>query len=776
MRMAALGFLFGTALLQQMAGLPAWQWSLLLLLAVPLGVKYRHVRGPAFAVAGFLWASAMGHWMLQGGLDAALDGRDVVMEGRIASLPEIDAEQVRFHFSPAHLQLDGEAVASPGKILISWYNNAPPLRVGEHWRLRVRLKRPYGFMNPGGFDYEGWLFSQGIRAKGYVRKAEGQDAATQNLRLDEGDNGAYMVDRLRQSLRDAMNLALSGRELGGLVTALAVGDRQGISDRQWNVLMRTGTNHLMAISGLHVGLVAGLAFFLGRWLWSRRAYAAMRWPAPKAGALAALMAATVYALLAGFSVPTQRALVMIAVAMLAVLAQKRIRPGSVLALALLLVLAWDPLAVLAPGFWLSFGAVAVILLGMSGRIGLPGFWWKWGRVQWLVAIGLLPLMLWLFQKASVVAPVANLIAVPWVSLVTVPLTLLGALLVTPLPLLGKAMLVLAAWSLDAVWIVLAWLGDLSFAQWSQPAPPLWAIFAAVIGVVWWLLPRGWPARWLGAVWLLPLILVRPQLLPEAQADFTLLDVGQGLAAVVETRGHVLVFDTGPRFRSGFNTGAAVLAPFLRARGISRVDLLVVSHGDNDHRGGVGGLLAEFPVTRVLSSVPELLDGVNAEPCVAGETWQWDGVRIAMLHPGREAFAGDAKENNRSCVLRVDAGEGGALLTGDIEREAERYLVDTFPASLPADVLVVPHHGSLTSSSEAFIDTVAPGVALFPVGYANRYGFPKPAVVARYDERGITRLDSARHGAIRFRLGAEPAVQLAETYRQASARYWTSLAR
>ena len=622
MRMAALGFLFGIALLQQMAGLPAWQWSLLLLLAVPLGMRYRHIRGPTFVVAGFLWASAAGHWLLGNDWNPDLEGRDVVMEGTIASLPAMDTEQVRFHFSPTRLWLDGQTVESPGKTLISWYSPAPPLRVGEHWRLRVRLKRPHGFMNPGGFDYEGWLFSQGIRAKGYVRKAEGPDAATQNLRLDAGEPGAYLVDRLRQSLRDDMNAALSERELGGLVTALAIGDMQGVPTGQWDVLMRTGTNHLMSISGLHVGLVSGLAFFLMRWLWSRGARVALRWPAPKAGAVAAMVAATVYSLLAGFSVPTQRTLVMIAVVMLAVIVQKRIRPGSLLALALLLVLAYDPLAVLAPGFWLSFGAVAVILLGMSGRVGTPNLWWRWGRVQWLVTLGLLPFLLWMFQKASVVSPLANLIAVPWVSFVTVPLTLLGALLVMPLPLLGKALLILAAWSLDAVWVVLAWLSEWDFAQWSQPAPPLWAIFAAVIGVIWWLLPRGWPARWLGAVWLLPLFLVRPQLLPEGQADFTLLDVGQGLAAVVETRSHVLVFDTGPRFRSGFNTGEAVLAPFLRARGISRVDLLVVSHGDNDHRGGVDGLLAEFPVTRVLSSVPELLEGVDASPCVAGETWQW----------------------------------------------------------------------------------------------------------------------------------------------------------
>jgi competence protein ComEC len=784
MRMAALGFFIGSWWLQRLAHLPPWQWSLLLPVLLVLAVRYGRWRLPVFIAVGFLWAAAVGHWMLTGALDSDLEGKDVVVEGTIASLPETDQAHSRFQFQPQGLWLDGKAKTPPGRLLLSWYGKVPPLRVGEVWRLQVRLKRPHGFMNPGGFDYEAWLFRQGIRAKGYVRSGRG--AAGQNRRL-QAAQGRHPIDGLRQWLRAQLATVLADRPQRGLVTALAIGDRQDISRAQWTVLTRTGTNHLMAISGLHIGLVAGLAFFLGRWLWSRRPRAALRWPAPKAGAVLALLAATAYALLAGLSVPTQRALVMVAVVMLGLLLQRRLRPSTLLATALLVVLMADPLAVLAPGFWLSFAAVTVILLGMGGRVGQPGLlgmgervgrpglWWRWGRVQWLVALGLLPLLLWLFQKASLVSPLANLVAVPWVSLVTVPLTLTGTLLLPLLPFLAKGLLVLSSESLDLLWGLLAWLSHFDLAQWHQTLPPAWAVVCAVMGAGWLLTPRGLPARWLGVVWLLPLFVARPAPLAAGEAEFTLLDVGQGLAAVVQTRSHVVVFDTGPRFRSGFNTGEAVVAPFLRARGIGRVDLLVVSHGDNDHRGGVPGLVAEMPVTHMESSVPQLLSAFAAAPCVAGEHWQWDGVRFAMLHPGRRHFRGDGKGNNRSCVLRVDAGDDSVLLSGDIERGAERYLVNTMPAALDADVLVVPHHGSRTSSSAGFVTAVAPRFALFPVGYRNRYGFPKPQIVARYRRHGARLLDTARHGAIDLHLGGATGVHLDETYRQAAAHYWTARA-
>ena len=771
MRAAAPGFLAGTWMLQQQAVLPDWRWALLLPLLALLYWRLPSLRGApgrvlVFALAGFLWATLVGHAQSTGELDPALEGRDVVVDGAIVSLPDQRGDRSRFRFHVNELWLDDEPLSPPGTLLLSWYRGAPPLRVGEGWRLRLRLKRPNGFMNPGGFDYEGWLFREGVRAKGYVRKARSDD---ENRRLSP-PRGHY-IDRLRQHLRDGIRSALAGQPQAALVAALAVGDRSAISDGQWDTLIRTGTNHLLAISGLHVGLVAGLAFFLVRWLWSRSARASLRWPAPKAGALAALLAAGAYAALAGFAVPTQRALVMVAVVMLAVILQRQVRPSSLLALALLVVLVIDPLAVLAPGFWLSFAAVAAILLGMSGRLGGTRGWRGWGRVQWVVALGLLPLLILLFQRASVVAPLANLLAVPWVSFFTVPLTLLGSVAWLVFPLLGEGLLTLAAWSLSALWWLLEGLGEWPFAQWSPALPPLWAVGCALPGVALLLLPRGLPGRWLGLVWLLPLWLARPAPLPVGEAEFTLLDVGQGLAAVVRTRGHALVFDTGPRFPSGFNTGEAVIAPFLRAQGVTRLDALIVSHGDNDHIGGAPALAAEFPPRRVLSSVPERLAALGAQPCRGDTAWTWDGVRFELLHPGPDYRGGGRAGNNRSCVLRVSAGGDAVLIPGDIERPAEDHLLATRPEDLAAEVLVVPHHGSRTSSGEAFIAAVSPRFALFPVGYRNRYGFPRADVLERYRAREVRLLDSARHGAIRFRLGGEGELRLLETWRQAARRYW-----
>ncbi len=770
MRAAAPGFLAGTWMLQQLASLPDWRWSLLLPLVALLGWRTSLLR-PAwgrvvvFAVLGFLCASAVGHALSRGGLDPRLEGRDVRVEGTIVSLPDTRGDRSRFHFRAERLWLEDTPFPPPGKLLLSWYRDAPPLRAGERWRLRLRLKRPNGFMNPGGFDYEGWLFAQGIRATGYVRKAQAGD---ENVRLSPASG--RQIDRLRQHLRDGIRASLAGHPQTALVTALAVGDRTAMEEAQWDLLIRTGTNHLLAISGLHVGLVAGMVFFLMRWLWSRSAAACLRWPAPKAGALAALLAAGVYAALAGFAVPTQRALVMVAVVMVALIVQRQTRPSSLLAMALLVVLVIDPLAVLAPGFWLSFAAVAAILLGVSGRVGAARGWRSWGRVQWVVALGLLPLLILLFQRASLVAPLANLLAVPWVSLLTVPLTLLGSLLWLLFPVLGGWLLSAAAWSLSALWWLLEWLGAWSLAQWTQPAPPAWAVASALVGVVLLILPRGFPARWLGGVWLLPLLLARPAMLPHGEAEFTLLDVGQGLAAVVRTRHHTLVFDTGPRFPSGFNTGEAVLAPFLRERGVVRLDRLIVSHGDNDHLGGARALAAEFPPVLVTSSVPQRLVELGAQACRGGERWRWDGVAFEILHPAPDYAVRGRSGNNRSCVLRVAAGGAAVLLPGDIERPAEHHLLSSRPGSLRAEVLVAPHHGSRTSSSAAFIDAVAPRYVLFPVGYRNRYGFPKDDVVARYRTRGVEVLDSARHGAIRFRLTPAGA-QLRDTWRQSARRYW-----
>lgn len=763
MRLAAIAFLAGIVVFQQLPDVPDGRWAGLLLLSLPLSFLVAPLKIPLWMVNGFLIALLQAHSLLATELASEWQGQNLLVEGVIESLPEQRQYGQRFLFRITDVITPPlQAAEVPRRVRLNWYRSDQPLEVGQAWQLLLRLKQPHGFMNPGGFDYEGWLFRQGIRATGYVRHSD------DNRYLGRENSPAYALHRLRASLAAKIDQALAQDRFQGMVKALAIGLREDISAPQWDVLVKTGTNHLMAISGLHIGLVAGLAFFLWRWVWARSAYLLRYWPAPKAGALAAIVAALVYAAMAGFSIPTQRALVMVVVFMLALIFQRYRPPLDGLLLALLVVLALDPLAVMDAGFWLSFAAVAVILFGLGGRLGTRGAWWKWGRVHVLIAIGLLPLTLLLFQKASLISPLANFIAVPVISLLVVPLVLLGTLTLSVLPALGQGLLYLAEGCLTLIWPVLEGLAALPAAQIYHAFVAPWVILPAVLGTLWLLAPRGWPARWLGGVWLAAAFCL-PHARPEpGEAHFTLLDVGQGLAAVVETRHRTLVFDTGPRFSASFDTGAAVVLPYLISRGVERVDTLMVSHGDNDHIGGARSLIKGIPVANILTSVPGQLSDVGARGCHAGQSWRWDGVRFDILHPGR-AFRGD--ENNGSCVLKVSTQGGAVLLTGDIEKRAEILLLAEQAANLRADVLVVPHHGSKTSSLPRFIRAVGPRWALFPVGYRNRFKLPHAAIVARYDTVGAEVMASGLEGAISLRLGRE-AISPPQSYRRLNRHYWT----
>lgn len=759
-----IAFLLGILFLQQAAELPSWPWlvGLFLVFLFLLAGLRRHSAFEVLAAAsfGFLWAACLGHWSLNPGLDPGLEGKEVRLSGVIVSLPRQEARRVRFIFAPDVGTLAGEVVKLPEKVHLSWYNDYPKgLAPGQRWQLLVKLKRPWGMMNPGGFDYEGWLFQHGIRATGYVRGSQ------QNLLLSDSP-WSVPLQRFRAGVHQRLAEALGDHPARGIIIALAMGERDAINDSQWAVLLASGTNHLVAISGLHVGLVAGLVFLLVRLIWRRCPGCCLYLAAPKAAALASLLAGVSYAALAGFSIPTQRAMLMLAIVLGAMLWQRPLAPWRSLLLAFWLVLLWQPMAVLAAGFWLSFAAVALILFGMGGRLGSSGLWWKWGRVQWLVGIGLMPLLLLFFQQGSLSAPLANLIAVPLVSFLIVPMTLLGTAL---LPCWGSGGEMLLNGAADLV-------------QWSWPAlegltrhiplllspAPSWALLPALLGVVWMLLPRGWPLRSLGMVLLFPVLLVRPAAPDAGTAEFTLLDVGQGLAAVVQTHRHTLVFDTGPGFPSGFDTGKAVLLPFLRKRGIDQVDILIVSHGDNDHIGGARSLTEGLAVSRLLTSVPEKISWIGSEACRRGESWWWDGVYFALLHPPERPFA--RRGNDNSCVLKVTAGGQSVLLTGDIEVRAEQELL-AGGDGLSAQLLVAPHHGSKTSSTEAFIAAVRPQWVLYPVGYRNRYGFPRQLIVDRYRRAGVQELISYRTGAVSLTLGGDRLEPLA--WRESARRYWHS---
>jgi competence protein ComEC len=757
MRLGTIAFLLGILAVQQLTSLPATGW--LLLLPLCLGLAYflpRLWRLPLFFIAGSLWAILFANHLLESRLDPGLEGKDLLIEGRVISLPQENQRGRRFDFD-THIQ--GKAY----RLRLNDYQFRSELPgTGEGWRLRVKLKLPHGFFNPGGFDYERYLFRQGISATGYIKR----DDINQKLSAPDIH---HTVLSWRSEISSRIDTALHGDEQAGLLRALAVGDRRGIDVAHWQVLRRTGTSHLMAISGLHIGLVAGLVFALVRFLVSLSPTRFLLYtPAVMPAAIAAMLAAAGYAMLAGFSIPTQRAFIMVSLVMLGILFRRSYMSSSVLALALLVILLYDPLAVLDAGFWLSFGAVAVIMYVLTGRVGQVSRLWQWGQVQWFIALGMLPLMLVIFQQLSLVAPFANLIAVPWVSIITVPTTLLATICIPLHAGLADVLLQTSAWSLAELWSVLEPLSSSDYATWYAHVPQAWTLLPALVAVMWLLLPRGWPARWVGGVCLLPMLLLpRPAPLAD-EVWFHLLDVGQGLAAVVRTRDQVLVYDTGPWFSESFDAGRAVIVPFLRSQGINVIDMLVVSHGDNDHRGGANSLISEMPVRRLLSgAAPRRWQHAKAEPCLAGQSWYWGEAQFEVLYPFDSSRR---RSNNRSCVIRLSLGNTHILLPGDIEASAEAQLLERDRERLPADLLVVPHHGSKTSSTEAFIKAIEPELALFATGYRNRYRFPNPSVLQRYRNLHAQSLNTAHTGAITVKIDARGAQQ-PQKWREQSGRYW-----
>ena len=534
------------------------------------------------------------------------------------------------------------------------------------------------------------------------------------------------------------------------------------------MFLRTGVNHLMSISGLHITMLAGLAYGVIYALWRRSERLTLRLPARKAATLVGVTVALLYALIAGFSVPSQRTVYMLLVVALALWSGRNVAMSRVLACALLVVVIKDPWAVLAPGFWLSFGAVAVIAYALSGRISRPHWLREAIHTQWAVTLGLIPLLLVMFQQVSIISPLANAFAIPLISLVVVPLTLLGSLL----PLDWS--LQLAQSVMSACMVCLQWLAALPLSTWQQQAPPDWTLPLAILGVLWILLPKGFPMRWLGLTALMPMFLLQPPHPQYGAMQIAALDVGQGLAVVIRTASHTLLYDTGPRYSAQSDSGSRIVVPYLRGEGVSHLDGLVVSHNDSDHSGGMASVLAQIPVGWVASSLPEdnpELALVKHMPCYAGQAWVWDGVRFEILHPDFASYQ-DAgiKDNNRSCVVRVASRFGSLLLTGDIERMAEDQLLATVPTKLAADILIVPHHGSKTSSSEAFIAAVAPRMAIFTVGYRNRFGHPKPLVLDRYVQNGSQIYRSDRDGALLLDFAASHSIAITR-WRVQAHRYW-----
>lgn len=780
MRCAILAFVAGAALLQMQPALPSAA-TMLACAGAALAVLL-FARGAARAVAcgalfGFCWAALLAHAALAPRLDPADEGRDIHVTGTIDSLPNRFEQGVRFN-----LAVESASAKLPPRIALAWYTGyrdtvqpVADVQPGERWDLTVRLQRPHGNANPYGFDYEVWLLEQGLRATGYVR-SEG----ARNRRLDGFVFSARnVVERSRAALRSRILRALPEHEYAGVIVALVVGDQRAIGQSDWTVFNRTGISHLISISGLHITMVAGMFSLAASALWRRSFHTRLQLPlllpAQKVAALTGATVALLYVLLAGFGVPAQRTLYMLTVVAAALWFGRITNVSHVLCAALGMVVLLDPWAVLGPGFWLSFGAVAVILYATVGRAGMRADGWQdalrlGAHTQYAVTIGLVPLTLLLFAQVSIVSPLANALAIPLVSFIVTPLALAGSLAPEPLAdlLLGAAHL-----GVELLAGFLKWLGAQRFAVWSAPAPH-WLVFGwAVFGTLWMLAPRGWPQRWLGLSAWIPLLAGQPTSPEPGRIDVTAFDVGQGSALLVETSGHRLLVDTGPTYSPQANGANRIVAPYLKGRGIDMLDGLIVTHSDADHSGGALSLLDSVRVGWVASSLwpdhPIVLAAPNHRRCVAGQRWTWDGVQFEMLHPTAASYAdASLKPNARGCTLRITAGNTSILLAADIEAAQEAELVQRAAGQLRADVLLVPHHGSGTSSTAPFLQAVKPRIALFQVGHRNRYRHPKEAVVERYRQMGVAQLRTDVAGAVTLKLGERVEVS---TYRSEHQRYW-----
>lgn len=845
MRAACLAFAAGAWWLQQQAQLLPIAAVLLLgasasCLAIAASRWRRDDASPAASIAsrvlaasaalaiGFAWASWRADRRLADALPREIEGRDVVVVGTVSALPVLVERGVRFAFTVEAVDTRdaaGRPLIVPAPLALGWFaprsGDAPLPRIepGQRWRLTVRLKRPHGAANPFGFDYEYWLLEEGLRATGYVRpgaddgsaSADAIDAlqAVPGVPREPHDNARrdtrtrklaefvwsvdHVIERARSRLRErVLTLLADGKPLrdhapyAGVIVALTVGDQRAIAQSDWVVFNRTGIGHLVSISGLHVSMLAALGAWLAFAAWRRNPAWCARLAAHRVAALTGTSVALGYCLLAGFGVPAQRTLYMIAVVAFALWTQRSSSVSRVLCLALAAVVAIDPWAVMAAGFWLSFAAVAAIFYVTTGRFTVARQGGSWrdrcaralktaARVQWAVTLALTPLTLLFFHQVSIIGPIANAVAIPLVSFLVTPLSLAGAVL----PAFIGAWLLRAAH--DMVALLATWLGWLSaapFAVWIGPAPAAWTFACAMIGVAWWLAPRGVPSRWLGAFWMLPLFAWPAERPAPGSARLTVLDVGQGTSVLIETHATQLLYDTGPQYGPGTDAGNRIVVPFLRARGIDRLDAMVVSHNDSDHSGGALTILQAMPVTALVSSLalehPIVRAAKTHGRCLAGQRWARDGVRFEWLHPLADAYESREgrsllKPNARSCVLRVEAGGHAMLLTADIEKPQEAGLVARHGRSLRTDVLLVPHHGSATSSSSAFLDAAAPSIAIVQAGYLNRFGHPRADVMARYRERAIPVLRNDTEGAITVTLAASGIS--VERYRQVHRRYW-----
>lgn len=679
-------------------------------------------------VIGFSWATYCANELLKKQLPKSWINQKIVVEGRIDNLPlQINSFYIKFP-----LQL-----SSHQHLLLNWYGHYPLLKVGQFWRLTVKVKPPHGLQNPNSFDYQRALFFEDKQGTGYVINH------ARNELLSES-NWHYPIHHVREKIENTIMESVKNKEWAAFLDALTTGSRSLMSGAQWTVFENTGSSYLIVISGLHIAVIgAAVYFFLSRLLRRINFLLVAEWVQSIASG-SALLAAWFYGLLAGWTLPTQRAMIMLTVFMLGPLLNREISLTQRWLFAFALIIIFEPFALLNAGFWLSFVAVAWIGFLISGREQKKSLW-RWFWLQCAIFLGLVPLTILYFHQISGVTVLASLLGLPWVEFLMVPLCVLAAAIDLFFHAGAKILFLGLGYLLWPIWWYLEKLSQISSMIWPINWNTIWVGWAAQIGIFLGFAPINFSLRCVGLLWLLPLFYPMMKSPQAGELSLMVLDVGQGLASVVETAHHRLVYDTGPRY-DGFDSGERVLLPYLAQRHIKRLDLLVVSHGDNDHSGGAETLLSHLPTKAVLTSVPERFAAGKA--CFAGQHWKWDGVQFSILSPPLgEAY----QHNNSSCVLKITSDKFSVLLTGDIEKKREKWLLSNSKEALSATVLVAPHHGSKSSSFVAFVSAVHPSYVLFPVGYYNRYKFPAEAVVARYTAIKAIPFTTAAAGAIQVHL-------------------------
>jgi len=707
--------------------------------------------------AGLLLFGLAANGVVNSRLAPEYAGDSIVTVVRIADFPATDGSSAGFTAVP----LDDARV--PPRIRLNWFQPPVELRIGDVWQMELRLRRPRGNSNPGAFDYEAWLFRERVGATGYVVGSH------RNHLIQSGD--LDVVDRVRQRFVD--RISLLNPESAGVLAAISVGARHLITAEQWDRYARTGTSHLMAISGLHIGLAAGGGYVLASLFSGLLIRGGSH---HNRATVFALLVAMLYAFVSGLAIPSRRASLMIALLAIAVLRGRQVKPLIVLSAACIVVLVSSPIGSMAPGFMLSFAAV-LVLIWLAQRRGNASDRTLAGRfvfgvmqlsvVQGVLLLGLLPLTVLIFDRVAFVAPMVNLVAVPVFSLVTVPSTLAGLLLDGRLQMLGDPMLHLAALSQEYLEKLIVMAADFPGAGHTMSAVTGSAWSLLFLPVLWVILPPGWPGRRLALIAVIALVLHEPARPVNGCVVVDVLDVGQGLAVVLQTHAHTVAFDTGPAFRGGGNAAETVILPYLASKGISHVDKLIVSHSDLDHSGGVSEILARVDVAELL--VGESLSGLEREQafCNAGDEWEYDGIGFSFIYPPQGGFRDG---NDASCVLRVKVGDHQLLITGDIEQPAEQQLVrDGLLGG--ADAVVIPHHGSRTSSTAPFVSALTPDLAIVSAGFGNRWGFPKEEVVARWVGIGARVLETSSSGAIGIRLCEGSGMEQVTEYRYERRRIW-----